>query len=332
MFRRFWRPAMLAVAAALVSTLAGSASDTIRLGGKFSLPDGGAATTLKDAGATLQRLDLKPTDQDNVEPVHYKYGWGGYRGWGGWGGYRGFYGGYGYRGFNHIGYYGGYRGFNHGYYRPYFSIGFGGYPRYFGYGGYWGGFYPRYWGGYWGGYYPSYYSYYSPVYSSYYSTPLVYGGYYWPIGGTIATQIPAITLEVQPRAEPQLQLQPQMPQARDFGGEQPIVPAPKRDFGDERPIIPAPKRVPQQNTLPAPADGTFPYDGGPARPVPMPRPDLDAPPSKAPNGPATPAERMVSIPSNKKPYAYPAYGDHKAAPPKPDDGSRFVQSTRSPSQ
>ena len=276
MFLRFWRPAMLAAVAALLSAGAGSAADTIRLGGKSpSYADAGSASTLKDAGATVQRLDLKQTDDEDLEAVGYRYGYRGFH----YGGYRGFYGGY------------------RGYYRPSFSINFGYYPRYYGY-----GYYPRYYGY---GFYPRYYA---PRYYGFgYYAPIVYGSYYIPIGGTIATQVPALTLEVRPRPQP-------MAEALD---------APQ----DPMPIAP---RLPLPNqVLPAPADGTFPYDGGPAKPVPMPRPDASTPPSKSPAAPAIPAERMVSIPAKKKAPSYPAYGDTKPTPEKADDATIYVNANRS---
>jgi hypothetical protein len=71
-----------------------------------------------------------------------------------------------------------------------------------------------------------------------------------------------------------------------------------------QPLLPdvAPRATPYQN------DGTFPYDGGPRSPVPMPRAE-PAPMSTPP--PSVPLEgRSVSLPPTKvAKYAYPAYGD-----------------------
>jgi hypothetical protein len=74
-----------------------------------------------------------------------------------------------------------------------------------------------------------------------------------------------------------------------------------------------------------PSDGTFPYDGGPRRPIPMPgsgvepgesvpAPNLDPPASHKPT-PNSPdrlkaSERYVSLPAKKKgKWQYPAYGE-----------------------
>jgi hypothetical protein len=291
MFRRVWRPAALAAAALLVGSGEGRASDVIRLGGKHSAKTEATASNLKDAGATVQRLDLKADAEDgDTQLVHrYRGGWGGHRGfYGGWGGYRGYYGGWG----GHRGYYGGWGG-----YRPGISINFGYSPRY--YGGYYGGYWPRSYGYGYGWGYSSYYSY--PAYSYY--SPVYYGGF-CPIGGAIGVEADALTLDARPQ---QAVPQSVMPQAREYSTER-AQPAP------------------QQQAVPQPS-GTFPYDGGPTLPVPAPRPDANAPQQKAPAAAPAPTERMVSIPA-KKPYAYAAYGEHRARPAKPNDGTIFVRGTR----
>ena len=85
--------------------------------------------------------------------------------------------------------------------------------------------------------------------------------------------------------------------------------------------VPQPPAVPSADTLPpqGPAvqpnqsnDGTFPYDGGPASPVPMPK--TDPGPQGTPNKSFAPGEgRLVSLPlvPAKPKYTYPAYGDNK---------------------
>jgi hypothetical protein len=63
---------------------------------------------------------------------------------------------------------------------------------------------------------------------------------------------------------------------------------------------------------PAPNDGTNPYEGGPANPVPMPqaepRPNRKARPTHAPDG------RLAVIESKAPTYRYPAYGEEQAEP------------------
>jgi hypothetical protein len=67
------------------------------------------------------------------------------------------------------------------------------------------------------------------------------------------------------------------------------------------PSLPAP---------PAPNDRTYPYDGGPRAPVPMPKADDQTPPPPRPMPPSSvPLEgRTVSLPG-KTQFAYPAYGE-----------------------
>jgi len=110
-----------------------------------------------------------------------------------------------------------------------------------------------------------------------------------------------------------------MPQARDYDGYQ---------------LLPAPKQM-QKSPTAAPQDRTFPYDGGPARPVPMPDKPVPMPdgetPSKSGAPKLGPAERMISIPTApaKKSYSYPAYGEKpKPKDTKPADDTIVVQGNK----
>jgi len=201
------------------------------------------------------------------------YGYRGYYGWGGGARYGGYYGGYrgGYRG-GYGGYYGGYRGGYGGYggYRGYY----GGFARPY-YAGYYGGFARPYYGGYYAqpyyGLSYSSYSYYQPfpVYSTYYCGPSLYLG----IGGDVGSGAPTVTL----------------------GGT---------DFATPSPVVTQPMTPPA-----APADGTFPYDGGPMSPVPLPKADPNAAP------PINVAPTATDLPISLKPktattpYKYKAYGE-----------------------
>ena len=197
-------------------------------------------------------------------------------------GYRGHGGHY------HGGYHGGYRG---GYHGGYHVGHYGGYRGYYGgYRGYYGGYRGFYGGyrGYYGAYYRPYfygagYYGYSPYYYSssyYYTSPSVYyysSPIYCPIGMETTT-----TLESQ-RVMP---------------------PADALNY------------APQTQTLPLPRDaGTYPYDGGPRAPVPMPRIDNpgDAPPARLSPIPTVPLDgRPVSLPAPKATpvkYTFPAYGE-----------------------
>ncbi|MGL4549822.1 MAG: hypothetical protein ACRC33_01435 [Gemmataceae bacterium] len=212
---------------------------------------------------------------DDLETETVEAGYRGYRG--GWGGYRGGYGGWGggYRG----GYYAGYRGWG-GY------GGWGGYRAgyYGGYRGFYGGYYgPRYSGGYYS-YAPSYYSSYPSFYSSY-SYPVV-SSYYYYSPCAMVTAAPATTMEYR--------IAPSTP------APAPAAPAPSA------PVLPAPKGTvpPMPN-----ADGTFPYNGGPTLPVPMPEGGEEA--SVLPRVPTPIIDRVVSLkaePATGK-FVYPAYGE-----------------------
>jgi len=251
-----------------------AADDDIRLKLSATPDDDGEVRTL---GATNSDLDA-----DTLEMRYYggyRGGWGGYRG--GWGGYRGGWGGY--RGY--VGYRGGYGGW--GGYRG----GWGGYGGYRGWGGYYAGyrgFYGGYrgWGGYYGGYggyYPSYYSsYYSyPVYS--YSYPVYSSYYYYPCATVMAA--PATTLEY---------------------GISPSTPTPSESAPAQ--TLPSPSlKTPAAPPMPR-VDGTYPYNGGPATPVPMPRGDESM---MLPRVPTPLLDRVVSLkdePTTGK-YVYPAYGE-----------------------
>jgi len=189
------------------------------------------------------------------------FGYGGYGRGFGYGGYgRGFYGGYG-RGYG----YGYGRGFYGSYYRPFISIGIGGY----GYGGYgYGGYYQPYYGvsSYSSYYYPSYYSSYYPGYYSYPSYS------YAPIYAPCSTTVTEVTTAPQV-----VTVTPSTPS---------YSVAPSTSYSQ----IPAPRVL-------APAgDGTFPYDGGPRNPLPMPGPDGDANPMSAPRKTVPLDGRLVSLP------------------------------------
>jgi hypothetical protein len=177
----------------------------------------------------------------------------------------------------HRGYYGGYRGGFYGGYRGYY----GGYRGYYGgYRGYYGGYYaPRFYGAYYGPrYYGSYY--YTP---SYYDYPS-YSGYYAPLvtypiasaGAVVAAQ-PAVIRSAAPA-------------------------------NYERPLP-----MPQADDQPQPAPGqpgTYDYDGGPQRRIPM--PPAEESPVVHPNRhqPAVVEDLVVKLPGKASgKWTYPAYGE-----------------------
>jgi hypothetical protein len=275
----------LGVGLALAGT-ASAADDVIRL----ALPNKSA--DVLTLGATASDLD--------ADVLNVARGYGGYRG--GYGGYRGGYGGY--RG-GYAGYRGGYAGYRGGYYGGYrggYRGGYGGYRYggYYGYGGYryrgygYGGYYPYY--GY--AYYPSYsyyypsYSYYSPGYSY---DPYSYGDYQGIADNGVV---------VRPSASV-----PYYSQSRTYNSQPRLETLPN----------PYPSPAPQQ--MPRADEGTFPYDGGPKDPVPMPQSSEEVKPTVIPYGKLYPNETLVSL----KPKAeektsgkwnYPAYGE------KPTRGSK----------
>jgi hypothetical protein len=198
-------------------------------------------------------------------------------------GARGFVGGRG--GFvgHHGGYYGGYRGGYYGGYRNNFRVNVGFYGG--GYGGY-GGYY----GGYYSPYYSSYYSPYNYGYSPYiYSSPAYYAPYCAPTVYYTPTYSTYVVSGVQ-------------------GGQQ-QPPAAYRPAAQVIPVQPTPL-IPMK-----PADGgTYPYDGGPANPVPLPK---DGQSYYQPGNGGTGDGRLVGLPVGQKfapqtsgNFAYPAYGDN----------------------
>jgi hypothetical protein len=172
------------------------------------------------------------------------------------------------------GYYGG--GWGGGYY----GGGWGGY--YGGYRPYYASFYRPYYGGGWGGYYGGgwggYRSYYSS-FSVYRTSPVFYGGswdcydpgysYYSISGDRDDLTAPVTRLGSSP--------------LKDIVAAQPATDSP------------------------APAAGTFRYDGGPANPVPNLKPDANS----TGRAKAEPAGLPVSLPKSSpaSPYTYKAYGE-----------------------
>ncbi len=175
-------------------------------------------------------------------------------------------------------YYGGvYRyGYGFGYYGPRVSVGLYASPYYVA---------PSY-------YYPSYY------YPST-TTITVVPSTYYPIANPAGTSSPTFRLNLDPPATP-------------GGGE--TLPRPRPDVptgsGETLPRPRPDAPAAPGETLPKPrqdrsGNQTFPYDGGPQAPVPLPRPD--------PNGSKPPADvpddgKVVSLPGSAK-FAYPAFGD-----------------------
>jgi hypothetical protein len=206
---------------------------------------------------------------------------------GGFGGFRGGFGGFrgGFGGFRPA--FGGFGGFRGGFgFRP----GFGGFGfRRFGgfYRPFYGGFFPYGFGygglGYGGfGYGGFGYGGLGDFGVGYGGYPGYYGGFYGPCSGLSASvytlSLPPVTLSTY--------------------GSYSVPPT-----GAVTPGTPAP-------TMPR-DDGTFPYDGGPKDPVPMPKegPAPAGAPTKAP-GRSVPLEgRSVSLPRPAAQWAYPAYGE-----------------------
>ena len=243
----------------------------------------------------------------------YHGGWGGYRGgWGGWGGYRGGWGGWGYGGWG--------RGWGYGgFYRPYYA-GFGGWGRGLGgfglglglgyglgslryglgYGGYgWGGLY----GGYSG--YPGYgvYGYGYPIYSyGGYGYPIsTYGSYYAPYGYASPGYYGISTYNYV------------------------CPPGTSVTVANPSPSVVVPDLPPAGSSTYPPATqpgGTYPYDGGPANPVPLPKVQQTVPldpaqpaPAVNPRRPAPAQGLFVSYPPRRPTtgFAYPAYGEDTRA-------------------
>jgi len=234
-------------------------------GGFVALAAGNAVRADNDTvrlATSSSGVGTGPSGGTDTELVHSR---GGYRhhGYGGYhGGYhRGYFGGY------HRGYYGGYYGYN----RPYY-----------------GGYYARpYYGGYYGGYYsPSYYSGYSPYYYGSYCQPYYNGGYYGqyygyyggyrrislngdisePYGVALTVSAP-ITFAQAPALAAQ-------PATRVYQNQPQLLPAPAAGPGNNQ---------------------TFPYDGGPSVPLPLPPSDA-APPSVNPQPTIPLSGKVVSVP------------------------------------
>jgi len=268
----------------LAATLAVFAGLT--LAGSARAEDDVIRLNLSGSSATTRTLEA--TDDDLVANVLdvARYGYrGGYRGY--HGGYRGYYGGYrGYYG-GYRGYYGGYRGYYAGY------RGFYGYPRYYGYyRGFYG--YPRYYGGYYGYYGPRVFVGvggigvgvgvgYGYGYPGYY--PVGYGGYGYADGYSPYTGTRRVIVTSGPTV-----LTPPTP-----------VPEPI-------PVTPDVDR------------GTFPYDGGPTNPVPVPDTTgggarelltMALKPTVIPYREVEKLDRLVSQPASEKTgkWTYPAYGE-----------------------
>jgi len=303
----------LAVLAGVATMLAGAhtanASDVIPLKGTLSY-NKAQTTTLGNNG-----------DAD-TDLVRYGYR-GGYHG--GYGGYRGgYHGGYGYRG----GYYGGYRG---GYYGGYRGGYYGGYRGGY-YGGYYGGYRP-YYGGYYGGY--SGYGYGGYGYGGY-----GYGGYGYYCSNNLYGGCSTVNVVAPTYSNPQ----PYVPNA----------PAPVinnfayngngydgngnngngyngngyngngyngngngyngngyngNGYNGNGTGLPV---------TPPSGDGTYPYNGGPSLPVPMPVYQQQPQYSPAKTVPATPSTLRLVSTSSQQPqptttYAYPAYGEDTRA-------------------
>ncbi len=182
-----------------------------------------------------------------------------------------------------VAYRGGYHG-GHAHYGGYRA--YGGYHAHYGhYHSHYGHYHSHYYRPYvnfnfgYGGYYrPYYYSYYRPSYY-YYSPPVYYYysapySYYCPIVQSVTP-------------------------SNYEGGAGSLYPT--------KPIEPM-RRADEFSVPPLPQEeeGTFPYNGGPANPVPMPR--VDPLPQKA--APVDPTQgRVVSLPAPAPKYTYRAYGE-----------------------
>jgi len=242
----------------------------------FLASSASAADTIRlgqPGAATAPTVNLKATPDDlaaDTIEAGYRYG----RGFVGYG--RGF-GGYGR----------GYGGYGRGYATtlPAYRYGYG--YRNYGYGGWYGyrngyGYRPYYWGaGYYRPYFwprayyaPSYYYYY-PSYSGYYYYPSTY---YYPIARVVTA--PSVGL----------------------------------DYQSSSPGYALPSPVPEgTNPTPVPppgGNGTYPYDGGPRAPVPMPPADDTSVQSLRLTKPALVEDLVVTMPGKATgKWNYPAYGE-----------------------
>jgi hypothetical protein len=129
--------------------------------------------------------------------------------------------------------------------------------------------------------------YYAPAY--YYSAPACYytpSVYFSPVG--LNLNVPFVSLSMARR---------------------PTAAVAPTDAGLE--TIPAPRPL-----KPAQPNGTFPYDGGPANPVPMPQ--AEPAPNRAAPRTIVPEGRVVSLQAKAPKYSYPAYGEKPASRPAAD--------------
>ena len=210
--------------------------------------------------------------QSDTTLMHGVRGYVGHRGFYGGGFGRSYYASYSYRPFyNSYSY--AYRPFYNSYYsQPYYSSYYA--PAYYSYPSYSSYYYPSY-SSY---YYPSYGSYYYPSYSYYsnpYYAPYSYysSAYYYPINGNANAS---------------------------------------QAYRDSNLVVTSPQPTPKPQTVPMPPadNSTYPYDGGPANPIPAPKKvgDVKVLPSDA---------RIVALPPQSTTnaraagqFSYPAYGDH----------------------
>jgi len=217
-----------------------------------------ANDVIRLGGPSAQLNTTGGTDTDLVRGYGRGYGgYGGYRG-GYYGGYRGYYGGYGY-------------GYGYGYYRPYY-------------------YRPYYYSSYY--YQPYYSSYVAPYYypTNYYAQP----SYYYPCVSTPAPIVagagagagagPAVYAQTQTKTytyTPGTLVRPTAP-----------VLAPYYQNGNPLPPVLNGNQVPPGQN----GNGTFPYDGGPTNPVPLPV-DPAIPTNGQPSGNVVPLDgKLVSLP------------------------------------
>jgi hypothetical protein len=213
------------------------------------------------------------------------------RGGGGGRGGGGFHGG----GFHGGGFRGGYGGFRGGYYGGFRGGYYGGFR-----GGYYGGFGRGYYGGY-GGYYPYYSGYYYPYYSSYYP---YYGGYgyggYGGLGYGYGSYYGSPYYNTWVGNSQYAYAQPYLSSVTPYGTAPVINNYGYNGYNGNLPPMPQVQS----------GDGTYPYNGGPTAPVPIPQNQVN-PAKTAPAAPTT--LRLVSTPGQQQqqqsPYSYPAYGE-----------------------
>lgn len=176
-------------------------------------------------------------------------------------------------------FYWGHRPYYYHGYRPYYYWGYRPY-YYWGYRPYYWPYYPRFYFSF--GYPRYYYYYYYPPTYYYYPPPPYYYYYYYPISmnGDSGSEVPSTIQRVEPQ----------------------------RFYGDA-----------YGTTVPptAPNQATYPYDGGPRSPVPMPRNGNDTKPrpETRPAQPTVPLEGTpiaYPTPVTQKKYVYPGYGERPA--------------------